>query len=103
MLFWIILFIVIFLAINAVSKNKAKAELQRAKSAIQKCRVCPECAEDIKVEAKKCRYCGVSLMPVTEDEQAQIDKAYLLEISKLENMNTTQPLNKKYQNSDGWK
>ncbi|GGP71896.1 hypothetical protein GCM10009347_40870 [Shewanella algicola] len=103
MFYWLILFVVIFLAINAVSKNQAKAQRQRAKAEVQKCRICPECAEGIKVEAKKCRYCGISLMQVTEDELAQIDKAYALEISKIENMGVTQPKNKKYQNNDVWK
>ncbi|WP_282109239.1 hypothetical protein [Shewanella algicola] len=103
MFYWLILFAVIFLAINAASKNHAKTQRQLAKAAVQKCRICPECAESIKVEAKKCRYCGLSLMPCTEDELAQIDNAYALEISRIDKMSYTQPKNKKYQNNDVWK
>jgi hypothetical protein len=103
MFFWIILFAVIYFAMKAVFNNKKKSDLHLAKSTVQRCRICPECAEGIKVEAKKCRYCGCSLMPCSEEELTQIEEAYSNELHKLEHGDIEQPVNKKYQNPDVWK
>lgn len=103
MIFWIILFLVIYFAISSVLKKNKASALELAKAKVERHRVCPECAENIKIEAKKCRYCGFSLMPCSEEELKTIEENYLNELNKFEYVNKKRPTNNIYKNEDAWK
>lgn len=72
---WLILGLIFgpiaLLLIAVAGKDEAKALKQQQRAGLQdrKLRQCPSCAEIIKVEAVKCRFCGddVSAKPYTID------------------------------------
>ncbi|MCW1381511.1 zinc ribbon domain-containing protein [Novosphingobium sp. KCTC 2891] len=57
--------LVIALVMNRDHRELEKQALQSGAN-----RKCPQCAELIKVEARKCRYCGTELSPVEAITQA---------------------------------
>ena len=80
MLFILILFI-LFLIFYSYHSNSRRADAIKIKqSEIERLRTCHACAERIRVEAKKCKYCSEELHLVTDLEMDEIEEDYAARI-----------------------
>lgn len=68
---------------SSIVRKHTRTQVEVEQRKIKKLRKCPQCAEEIQLDAKICHYCRLELPALTEDDLLEIEQRYSTEVSNL--------------------